>query len=308
MIFPKMEESGIRGNPAALADLALFVEVARTGSFSRASARLAMPGATLSRRIAAMERRLGVRLFDRTTRRVELTEPARRYFERCAPLVEAARLAHEVLRESVERASGHLRISMPVDIGVHWIGPLLPDFARSYPSVSFELDLSPRYRDLVGEHVDVAIRLGAVKGDQLIARRIGAINQALFAAPGYLDRRGRPRQPTDLVEHDCLHVPTPARSARWRFTRGKATTEVAVRGRFVLNNVGLMRLLAERGMGVAMLPPVLAREGVIAGRLEQVLGEYESAKLPLHAVVSSRLQPAAVRAFIDFMASRLAVE
>lgn len=292
----------------SLSDIALFVEVARTASFSRASTNLGVPGATLSRRIAAMERRLGVRLFDRTTRRVELTEPARRYFERCEHLVDEARLAHEALRAATEQPSGHLQVSMPVDLGVHWIGPLLPEFARLYPGISFELDLSPRHSDLVGEHVDVAIRLGSVKGDQMIARRIGDIRQALFAAPAYLDRRGRPRRPADLVEHDCLHVATPSHSAQWRFNKGNSTMEVTVRGRFELNNVGLMRLLAERGMGVAMLPPVLARESVIAGRLEQILAEFELAALPLHAVMSSRLQPAVVRAFVDFVASRLALE
>jgi len=137
---------------------------------------------------------------------------------------------------------------------------------------------------------------------------MGAINQALFAAPGHLDRRGRPRRHADLVEHDCLHVPTPTRPARWRFTKGKATTEVAVRGRVEMNNVGLMRVLAERGTGVAMLPRSLAREAAIAGRLEQAPAEFEAAALPPHAVMSSRLQPAAVRAFIDFIASRLALE
>ncbi|MFM9886852.1 MAG: LysR substrate-binding domain-containing protein [Burkholderiales bacterium] len=293
---------------ASLADIALFVEVARTGSFSRASVKLTVPSATLSRRIAAMEQRLGVRLFDRTTRRVELTEPARRYFERCAHLVDDARLAQEALRGATAQPSGRLCVSMPVDLGIHWIGPLLPDFARLHPGITFELDLSPRHSDLIAEHVDVAIRLGPVRGDKLIARRIGGVKQALFAAPSYLDRRGRPRQPADLAEHDCLHVAATTRPARWRMSRGKNTMEVMVRGRFELNNVSLMRLLAERGMGVAMLPPVLAREGVMAGRLEQVLAEYELAALTLHAIMSSRLQPAAVRTFVDFIASRLALE
>ncbi|MBL8380473.1 MAG: LysR family transcriptional regulator [Burkholderiales bacterium] len=292
--------------PASLDDLALFVEVARSRSFSRASANLGVPGATLSRRIAGMERRLGVRLFDRTTRRVELTEPAQRYFERCAPLVDEAGLAHEALRAAAERPSGHLRVSMPVDLGIYWIGPLLPEFARQHPGISFELDLSSRHSDLIADHIDVAFRLGAVKGDQLIARRIGALKQALFAAPDYLDRHGRPQQPAELVEHDCLHVAAAPRAARWRFRNGSNTIEVGVRGRFALNNVGLMRLLAERAMGIAMLPPSLAREGVVAGRLEQVLPDYTLPEMPLHAVLSSRLQPAAVRAFVDFMATRLA--
>ena len=120
--------------------MTLFVGVARTGNFSRASLALGVPGATLSRRIAAMERQFGVRLFDRTTRRVELTAAGRRYFERCGHLVDEARLAQEALRDDARRPSGHVRVSMPVDLGVYVIGPLLPDFVRQYPGITFDLD------------------------------------------------------------------------------------------------------------------------------------------------------------------------
>ena len=292
---------------SALHDMTLFVEVARTGSFSRASASLGVPGATLSRRIAAMERRFAVRLFDRTTRRVELTEAGRRHFERCGPLVDEARLAQEALRETAERPGGHLRISAPVDFGVKTIGPLLPEFAREYPAVTFELDVSPHHSDLIGEHVDVAIRLGVIKGDQLVVRRIGAVEQVLFAAPSYLDRRGCPQQPTELAEHDCITLANPQREARWRLLRETEAIDVTVRGRFGVNNPGLMGVLAERGMGIAVLAHNLAREGVIAGSLVPVLPEWALAPLPVHAVMSSRLQPAGVRAFVEFLATRLAL-
>ena len=295
------------GDLSALHDMTLFVEVARTGSFSRASANLCVPGATLSRRIAAMEREFGVRLFDRTTRRVELTDAGRRYFERCAHLVDEARLAQEALRESAASPSGHVRVSMPVDLGVFVIGPLLPEFARQFPGISFDLDLSPRHTDLVGEHVDVAIRLGGVKDEQLVARRIGAIEQALFASPAYLDLRGRPIQPADLVEHECIFVRNPQRQALWQLQRDGESTQVAVRGRFMVNNLGLMRLLAERGMGIAALAPPLVREAVAQERLVQVLPEWGVPRLPIQAVMSSRLQPASVKALVDFLAARLAL-
>ncbi len=294
---------------SVLHDMTLFVEVARTGNFSRASAHLGVPGATLSRRIAAMERKVGVRLFDRTTRKVELTEAGRRYFERCAQLVDEARLAQEALRESVDRPVGHLRISMPVDAGVHHIGPVLPEFARQYPGITFELDLSPRHSDLISDHVDVAIRLGTVTGDQLVVRRLGAISLHLFAAPSYLDRRGRPQQPAELVEHDCialaLAVAQAPQGVRWRLVRDGDSTEVQVRGRFCVNNPGLACVLAERGMGIAVLSQAIAREAVLAGRLVTVLPEWALPALPLHAVMSSRLQTAAVRAFVSFLVTRL---
>ena len=290
-----------------LHDMTLFVEVARTGSFSRASANLGMPAATLSRRIAAMERKFAVRLFDRTTRRVELTDLGRRYFERCGDLVDQARLAQEALRDAAAGPTGHLRVSMPVDMGVNHVGPLLPEFTRRYPGISFELDLSPNHRDLVGEHVDVAIRIGTVKGDQLVVRRIGTVEMLIFAAPAYLERHGEPQQPAALVEHECLSLPVPGREAQWRLLRDGTVMEVTVRGRLATNNMGLMRLLAERGLGIAVLSHALAREAVSAGRLVQVLPGWSLPPMPVHAVMSSRLQSASVRAFVDFLAARLSL-
>ncbi len=294
------------GDLSALHDMTLFVEVARTASFSRASRNLSVPGATLSRRIAAMEREFGVRLFDRTTRRVELTEAGRRYFERCGHLVDEARLAQEALRETADKPSGHVRLSMPVDLGVYVIGPLLTDFARQFPGISFDLDLSPRKTDLVGEHVDMAIRLGAVTDGKLVARRIGSVDQRLFAAPGYLALRGQPRQPADLVEHECILHRGDQRCALWRLQGDSDTAEVEVRGRFMANNVGLMRVLAERGMGIAVLDPSLVRESLAQGRLLQVLPEWSAPRLPMHALMSSRMQPASVRAVLDFLVARWA--
>ena len=295
------------GDLSALHDMTLFVEVARTASFSRASRNLGVPGATLSRRIAAMEREFGVRLFNRTTRRVELTEAGGRYFERCGRLVDEARLAQEALRETAVQPSGNVRLSMPVDLGVTVIGPLLTDFARQFPGISFDLDLSPRNTDLVGEHVDVAIRLGTVKDEKLVARRIGSVDQRLFAAPAYLALRGRPTQPADLVEHECILLRGAQRQALWRLQGDTDMAEVVVRGRFMVNNVGLMRVLAERGMGIAVLDPSLVREPLAQGRLLQVLPEWTAPRLPMHAVMSSRMQPASVRALLDFLVARLVV-
>ena len=295
-------------NLSALHDMALFVEVARTGSFSRASTRLAMPGATLSRRIAAMERQFGVRLLDRTTRKVALSEAGQRYFERCAHLVDEARLAQEALSETVNRPVGHVRVSMPVDLGITHIGPLLPDFARQYPGISLDLDLSPRFSDLVTEHVDVAIRLGEVAGDQLVVRRLGSIEQFLFAAPGYLALHGHPQQPADLVAHACITTGSTQQANHWRLQCGGRTLAVQVRGRFGINNPGLIRLLAERGMGIAALSHKLAREAVSAERLVRVLPDWSFKPVPVNAVMATRMQAASVRVLVAFLVARLSLE
>ena len=268
-------------NLSALHDMALFVEVARTGNFSRASTKLGVPGATLSRRIAAMERQFGVRLLDRTTRKVALSDAGQRYFERCAHLVDEARLAQEALSETVNRPVGHVRVSMPVDLGLTFIGPLLPDFARQYPGISLDLDLSPRFSDLVAEHVDVAIRLGEVAGDQLVVRRLGSIEQFLFASPGYLALHGHPEQPADLVEHACITTASTQQASQW---------------------------LAERGMGIAGLSNKLAREAVSAERLVRVLPGWSFNPIAVNAVMATRMQAASVRALVEFLAGRLSLE
>ncbi len=244
---------------SALHDMTLFVEVARAKNFSAAGRHLGVPVATLSRRIAAMEREFGVRLFDRTTRRVELTEAGARYFERCAHLADEARLAQEALRETATRPSGHLRLSMPVDLGVYVIGPLLPEFARQFPGITLDLDL-----------------------------------------------RGAPTHPDELAAHECLLLRAPRMQSRWRLERDGVATEVTVRGRTMLNNQGLMRQLVERGMGIGVLAPDLARDALASGRLVRVLAPWTMAPLPVHAVTSSRLQPASVKAFVGFLADRLA--
>ncbi|MBN8507872.1 MAG: LysR family transcriptional regulator [Burkholderiales bacterium] len=292
---------------SALQDIALFVEVARMRSFSGAARNLGLSTATLSRRIGAFEQEMGSRLFNRTTRRVELTSVGERYFERCNHLVDEARRAREALFSEAQRPSGHLRLSMPVDLGVTLIGPMLPSFARLYPGVSFEVDLSPRHRDLVAEPVDVALRLGTVRDAALISRRVGWMDQGLFASARYLERRGAPAQPSDLVGHDCIFVGGGKSSATWRFEReGSRALSVTVRGRFSVNNHALMRTLAERDIGIAALAPSLCREAIGAGRLMPVLGDWTVPRLGVFAVTTSRLQSAIVRAFVDFVAERFA--
>lgn len=291
---------------SSLHDIALFVEVARLSSFTRAAKKLGVSAATLSRRIAAMEGRFATRLFNRTTRRVELTDAGRRYFDRCEHLADDARRAEEVLADASQRAVGCLRVSMPVDLGLHHIGPLLPEFARLHPAVTFELDLSPHHRDLVGEQVDVAIRLGRVTAQHLFGRRVGWVEQRLFASPAYLERRGRPSQPADLSRHDCIVVPAVGGPASWRLARQKEIATVAVRGTFAVNNQGLMRSLCERGVGIAALASTQWREPVREGRLVPVLPDWAAPRLAVRALTASRLQPARVQAFVGFLAERFA--
>ena len=200
---------------------------------------------------------------------------------------------------------------MPVDFGLHVLGPLLYEFGLRYPLITFEFDLSSSHRDLAEGKIDVAFRLGEVKEDQLVARRIGFVRRKLFAAPSYLKSRGHPLQPTDLTAHLCIGVPSGASGMVWRLSGGEgransvSSVEVHVQGRFLTNNVGMMRMLAERGGGIAALDPTLLVDALDRGALERVLPDWEFPPFPLYAVTTSRMQPARVKLMLDFITPRL---
>jgi len=294
-------------NIAPLAEMALFVEIARQGSFTKASTALNIPMATLSRRVSLLEKEFGVLLLNRSTRKVELTEVGKRYFERCAHLVDEAVLAQESLRDAAKLPSGHINISMPVDLGIHLIGPFLPEFRRIYPDISFNLDLSAQNSDLISSKMDVAIRIGVVKEEQLIARKIGAIQMQLYASPSYLDLKGRPLQPGDLSRHECLLTKHVDKGSVWCLASSSTMKNITISGSVAANNLGLVKQLAEKGQGIAMLPPFLAKESLQLGHLEQVLPGWVSKEMPISAVMTSRLLPAAVTTFLDYIQPKLTV-
>jgi DNA-binding transcriptional LysR family regulator len=293
--------------PSDLQDVIFFVEVARALSFSRASKTSGIPIATLSRRVALMEKRVGVRLFQRTTRRLALTDPGRRYLERCERIVQDAAAAQEALKEAAERLTGHLRLSMPVEFGLTMIAPIIDEFARLYPEITIEADLSPRPANFVDESVDVSIRLGEIKEPSLIVRRLGDAARLFYASPSYLARYGEPTHPRDLAEHDCILQSYMAQPGVWRLVSGKKSIDVNVHGRFSTNNVSMTLKFAEQGHGIAALSPPIARPAFDSGAVRQILVDWSLPPMPVHAVMTSRLVPARVRAFVDFLANRLRV-
>jgi DNA-binding transcriptional LysR family regulator len=289
-----------------LRDMALFVEVAKKRSFSRAAETLGMATSSLSRRISELERRIGLRLLNRTTRRIELTHAGTLYFERSRRIVEEARIAHEQLRAEVEDAHGSLRVSMPADFGIAFLAPLLDEFVRRYPGISFDLDLSPGMVDLVSAGVDVAIRTGALPDTTLIARRIANVPRYVYAAPAYLAKAGEPAEPSDLTKHECIHIAGPGRTTTWTLIRGKKKADVKVGGRFACNSIGMIRELTVLGLGIAVLPERIVRSEVATRRLTRVLREWGTPPHPVSALTATRLLPARTRVFLDFLAEKLA--
>jgi DNA-binding transcriptional LysR family regulator len=293
--------------PSDLQDMIFFVEVARALSFTRASKASGIPLATLSRRVTLMEKRVGVRLFQRTTRRLALTEPGRRYLERCERIVQDAAAAQEVLKEAAERLSGHLRLSMPVEFGLTMLAPIIDEFARQYPDITVDADLTPRPANFVDENIDVSIRLGEIRDSSLIVRRLGNAARLFYASPSYLARNGEPTQPKDLSRHECILQSYMAQPGVWCVVSGKKSVDVNVHGRFSTNNVSMTLKFVEQGHGIAALSPPIARQAFDGGAVRQILVDWSLPLMPVHAVMTSRLVPARAKAFVDFLASRLTV-
>ncbi|KOF12874.1 LysR family transcriptional regulator [Ensifer adhaerens] len=285
-----------------LNDMALFVEVARARSFRKAAEALGMPNSTLSRRVSELEKAIGLRLLHRTTRKIELTEAGQIYYERSKRIVDEARLAHEQLGAMLEQPSGVLRVSLPVDLATFYLTPIIADFARHYPGITFEFDLTPRRVDLVAEPFDVAIRMGKLEDSSLIARLIGRHSRQLYASPGYIEASGEPATPVDLAERECICMP---RFPTWNLHQGMNKVDVGVRGRFTLNSVGMIRALAVNHQGIALLPEKIVAEDVASGRLRRILPEWQGSSVSIYAVTETRLIPAKTQRFIEFLSSRL---
>lgn len=282
--------------------MALFVEVARTLSFRRAADVSGIPNSTLSRRIAALEKHIGLRLLHRTTRKVELTEAGQLYYERCRRIVDEARTAHEQLGEMLAQPTGVLRASLPVDFATIYMAPLIAEFSRRFPGITFEFDLTPRRVDLVTEPFDIAIRMGEQSDSNLIARLLARLSVRLYASPQYLAQHGVPEHPADLVRHECLGFP---KSGRWALHREAETIEVDVTGRFMVNSVGMFRRLATLDLGVIMLPEEVVAEDLATGRLQLVLPEWHGHSTPVYAITETRLLPAKTQRFIEFLQEHL---
>ncbi|ABD68226.1 transcriptional regulator, LysR family [Rhodoferax ferrireducens T118] len=286
-----------------LNDMALFVEVVNAKGFRGAADATGVPNSTVSRRIALLEKAIGLRLLHRTTRRVELTEAGRIYYERCRRIVDEARIAHEQLGEMLAQPSGVLRASLPVDFASIYLAPIITEFAQHYPGIRFEFDLTPRRVDLITEPFDVAIRVGDLPDSTLIARQLASIKAEVFASPGYLAKAGEPQIPSDLSKHECLGFP---KVEHWVLQSGVHTEQVPVSGRYVLNNVGMFRRLATLDQGLILLPRAVVAEDIQLGRLRHVLPGWHGKPQPVYALTETRLLPAKTQRFIEFVRDRIA--
>lgn len=288
-----------------LKNMQLFVEVARAKSFRRAADVLGMPNSTVSRRISELERDVGLRLFNRTTRQVEMTEVGRAYFESCERLIAEAQAAHQSLMNMHSQPSGVIRVSMPVDFGIVFLGPLLADFGLLYPEIRFQLDLTPAAADVVGDAVDLAIQMREPLEQNVIAKRLATLRTELYATPAYLKKRGVPLLPQDLLNHACLRM----RDSPWVVRRadGSGAETVAVTGQFTANSVGYLRSLALLDLGIFMTAKRTVQPELDAQALVRVLPEWTMQEMTIYALTGTRLLPSKVRMLMDYLAKHLPI-
>ncbi len=290
-----------------LNDIAMFVQVVRCGSFAEAARRLGMPPNTVSRRIQQLEVHLDTRLLQRSTRKLTLTNAGQDFHERCAGAVDGLLEAGQALITGSDEPNGLVRVAAPADFFDFFQMDWVTGFLAAYPRVRLDFMLSDAKADLIAEQIDVAFRGGALRDSGFVGRQIlDPRSVGMVASPAYIAAHGAPRTLQDLVNHDCVISAQPGGYATWRLIGPQGEEEVQVSGRFSGNTAQALRRAAVAGLGIALLPPVMARLDVQAGVLVPVLAQYQPKGYGLNVLYPSRRQlPLAVSAFIELVIEKL---
>ncbi len=293
-------------NPGALQELSLFVAVAESEGFSAAARRLGVSKASVSVAIARLEARLGVRLFQRTTRSLSLTEAGKAVLPHAQRSLLAARDAEEAATRALASPRGLLRVNAPMSFGLLHVVPALGEFARRYSEVRVDLVLDDRVLDLVEGGFDLALRIGDLPDSSLVALRIGTSRNVIVAHPEYLRERGSPRSPAELKEHAALVYSLSSSGARWTFTRGAESQSVRVEPRLLANSSLALRQALLHQLGVARMPWFVVGEELARGELVRLLPDWQLPELGIFALVSARdYLPPKTRVFIEFLRETL---
>lgn len=292
-----------------LPGLALFARIVQLGSLAKASRQLGVGRSSVSKQLAALESGLGVRLLQRSTRKITLTEAGKRLLPEAEKIADALLAIDGMAGELQGNITGKLRVSCSSGLGKIHLLPLLPAFYRRYPDVEVQLLLEDRFAKLIDEQIDIAIRVGHLPSSSLVARRLGEMTWILCASPDYLAQQGQPQTPSDLQYHRCLYYQNDTHAMNtWPFEKDGVETQVSVTGPLAINDAAALVTAAEQGMGVLLLDKNMVTESLAAGRLVSVLSEYRIRHgFPVYAVYPSRQQLAAkTRVFVDFLVDQLA--
>ncbi|HEU4406964.1 MAG TPA: LysR family transcriptional regulator [Polyangiaceae bacterium] len=286
----------------ALSAIAAFVRVAEAKSFTAAGKRLGLSPSAVSRAVARLEERLGVRLLHRTTHHLRLTDEGASYHERCVAILEALDDAERDVQRHRSEPRGRLRVDAPVDFGQTVLAPAVPEFLARHGALAIDLSLRDHFIDPIAEGVDVLVRMAELKESGLVSRRLGGCRTLTVASPAYFAERGRPRTPADLREHRCLGYLSQGRPLPWRFRAEGGEATFVPHGRWNTNSGPALRRAALAGVGLVSLFEFTVAPEVRAGELEIVLEAYEPPPTPIYAVYPERrLVAQKVRAFVDFL-------
>ncbi len=293
-----------------VAGLKLFIRVVETGSFSKASVDLGITQPTATKHVAALEARLGARLFHRSTRGVTPTEVGSAYYDKCKSIARELDEADNLAALMQSRVRGTLRISTSVAFGRRVLTPLVLRFMQQHPELQIDLSFEDRYVNLVEQGIDVALRMGRLADSQLGARYLGLNPWVLVGAPAYLKQRGTPAVPQDLATHDALVYSTVQGDERWTFVgHDGQPLVVPVRGPLRSNNLSALLSAARGGMGLAVLPWYVANDSVRGGAVQPLLTDWALPTQDIHAVFPSpKLVPSKVRSLCDFLALQFGPE
>lgn len=283
-----------------IAELQALVKVVQTGSFTRAADALGIEKARVSRMLSGLESKLGVRLLERTTRALSLTEVGREIFERAVGILAAVDDVARVSQRMLATPRGQLRLSCGVEFGMLAVSNWIEGYLQKYPEVSVEADFTGRLVDIVHEGFDLAIRVGELSDSALAARRLGELHYGLYASPSYLARYGLPGSPDALQSHQLLMFSAGSHRSGWRLRHMGEEVRVQNTARLRINNSFAVRDAALAGLGIAQLPLLISQECEVLGQLRRVLPEWQAAPVPVHALYpSNRYLTPKVRAFID---------
>ncbi len=284
--------------------IAAFVAVVEGGSFARAAGKLGQSVSAVSRRVAELEEHLDARLLNRTTRRLSLTEAGRAFHERALQLLADLEEAEQGASAGGATPRGTLRLTAPITYCVRVLAPIVAAFAAKHDQVRVEVDLSDRAVDLVDEGFDLAVRIGEIRSQFLVARRIGTTTLVCCASPAYLERHGVPHTPDDLARHACLTYEYAATRHQWRFVGADGSDKVVrVGGPLHANNGRMLGALAVEGAGIVCEPDFILAPDIARGALVRILADWTLPSIAVHAAYPSRRHLSAkVRAFVDFLA------
>ncbi len=286
--------------------MSVVVSIAEAGSLSAASRKLRMPVPTVSRKLSELEARLGTQLFQRSSRRVSLTEAGRTYVEACKRIIEQVDDAEKEASGEYRAPTGDLTVTAPWGLGHLHLLPLSCEFERAYPNIALRLLLSDRVLDPVEHNIDISVRIGPLASSAMIATRIGSVRVVACASPGYLEARGRPKSPADLIDHDCIAVDEMGVPRYWRFAKDGVEIAAPIRSRLTVSTSEAAVQAAVLGSGVTRVMSYKMEASRRAGALAIILDEFESEPLPVHIVYTERKpMPLKLRVFLDWLGPRL---